>query len=831
MTTGPDHTPRSVAGLPGRSRASGRSRISGLLSILSASAMMSLCPAGSAQVNVEAVARLHFTIEAGPGDWFEGYQAMLSGSFSPYASHRSGGRRDSAYVARTLGEESVIGWSTAPVPPSWTGDSASFLWVCGFGNNLGRERFDLVVDDADTLSFTTSDDAAWTVRGARGASLSFVAAAVNPNGANLGYMALTLPRSAVRDGRPVTIRVRGVPARTEIWYRLFAYGDAIRYLRSAEDREFFSRVELLRNGDASLALCAGSTHAGSPVRLLLSGTEIGKGRLQADGLLARTTVLIPRGLQPSGDQPTAIEVGGMVVDTLRWTEIVRRRLEAFLLEELECERYVFPPGALPEVRWKNPEAVGNEMGSFPLGVEYYDGQMRRVSRADSAGRYAAVVEAKLPSGFTLRRFMTLYCSPVEFDDYSAKAPIAFNPLRGYGIDEAQWRMYGRNENRFSFGSMKMFPAHDPDAAVFLAGLSELDSAAIPYDTPRLRDRQWWIAFKQTLHGTKAAPLSPPKKDDRAGPLLDEHPASASPFSQAQLEQIRAVCRDWAAETGVPHVTLVAHKGKVVFHEAFNAGAGDDPVDLDSPIWMASITKLLTGALMMEFVDQRLVDLDAPVARYLSELPDPAAAGMTVRQLFTHTTGLEEWGGEWASDWNQALENYVAQAIPLTAVGKRFSYNRAGYAVAGKVMERLTGRAVPYLFQDYIFTPLGMKSAFADNTYGGLYCTAADLARLGQMLLNRGTYDGYAFFSADSWRRMLPAGVEGTDRRWGIGTSPMDEPGLSEEAFGHAAASGAMFRVDPGHDLVIISARNRVGGNQEEFEKRLVGACTAPFRDR
>jgi len=205
--------------------------------------------------------------------------------------------------------------------------------------------------------------------------------------------------------------------------------------------------------------------------------------------------------------------------------------------------------------------------------------------------------------------------------------------------------------------------------------------------------------------------------------------------------------------------------------------------------------------------------------------------MTVRQLFTHMTGLEEWGGEWASDWNPALENYVSQALPLTSVGKRFAYNRAGYAVVGKVMERLTGRAVPYLFQDHLFTPLGMKSAYADNTYGGLYCTAADLARLGQMLLNRGTYNGYTFFSEESFRHMLPARVEGTDRRWGIGTSPMEEPGLGKGAFGHAAASGAMFRVDPGHDLIIISARSRVGRNQEEFEKRLVGACTAPFRDK
>ena len=145
------------------------------------------------------------------------------------------------------------------------------------------------------------------------------------------------------------------------------------------------------------------------------------------------------------------------------------------------------------------------------------------------------------------------------------------------------------------------------------------------------------------------------------------------------------------------------------------------------------------------------------------------------------------------------------------------------------MERITGRAVPYLFQDYLFAPLGMKSAYADNTYGGLYCTAMDLARLGQMLLNRGMYNGYKFFSEDSYHQMLPARLAGLDRQWGIGTSPMEEPGLSKEAFGHLAASGSVFRIDPKNELIVISARNKVSGNQEEFERRLIEACTAPFR--
>ena len=404
-------------------------------------------------------------------------------------------------------------------------------------------------------------------------------------------------------------------------------------------------------------------------------------------------------------------------------------LKAFLQQQIECEQYVFPPGRLPEVRWKNPEVVQNELGRFSLDVSYYDSEMRRISHAEKPGRCAAVIEAHLPSGFTMRRFITLYCSSVEFDDYSENIPIKFNQLKNYGISESQWRLYGGRENRFAFGSMKMFPVHDPDAAVFLAGLSEIDSSASMTDTPRLRDRQWWITFKQTLYGKGKTPLQLPRKEDGTNlPFITENSVLMPPFSQEHLEQIRSVCRDWAGETEVPHVALVVHKGKIIFHEAFNTRTDKQPMNVEAPFSMASITKLLTGVLMMQFVDQGLVELDSSVAKYLPELPATAGTNLTVRHLFTHTTGLDDWAGEWASDWNPALENYIAQVLPAVTIGKKFSYNRVGYTIAGKIMERITGRAVPYLFHEYLFTPLGMKSAYADNTYGGLYCTAIDIAR-------------------------------------------------------------------------------------------------------
>jgi CubicO group peptidase (beta-lactamase class C family) len=55
---------------------------------------------------------------------------------------------------------------------------------------------------------------------------------------------------------------------------------------------------------------------------------------------------------------------------------------------------------------------------------------------------------------------------------------------------------------------------------------------------------------------------------------------------------------------------------------------------------------------------------------------------------------------------------------------------------------------------------------------------------------------------------------------------MEGNGLSETAFGHGAASGTVFIIDPENDLIIISARNKPGKSRDEFESSLIELCTS-----
>ena len=142
-----------------------------------------------------------------------------------------------------------------------------------------------------------------------------------------------------------------------------------------------------------------------------------------------------------------------------------------------------------------------------------------------------------------------------------------------------------------------------------------------------------------------------------------------------------------------------------------------PVDGDTLFQIGSTTKTFTATTMMRLADQGHVELDAPVRKYLPafRLQDEDAAGrVTVRQLFTHTGG---WLGDFFEDTgsgDDALARYVAQMaeIPqLAPLGTVWSYNNAALAVAGRVIETVTGKTYEAALAALVLKPLGLGMTF------------------------------------------------------------------------------------------------------------------------
>ena len=142
-----------------------------------------------------------------------------------------------------------------------------------------------------------------------------------------------------------------------------------------------------------------------------------------------------------------------------------------------------------------------------------------------------------------------------------------------------------------------------------------------------------------------------------------------------------------------------------------------PVDPDTLFLLGSVTKTYTATTLMRLVADGRVDLDAPVRRYVPELrlkDEPAAAEVTVAQLLNHTAGLD-WG--FIDDFGEgddALAGYVARLPELELIappGGRASYSQAGFNLAGRIVEKVTGLTFERAVATLVLEPLGLRHSF------------------------------------------------------------------------------------------------------------------------
>src|SRR6185312_8023693 len=206
-------------------------------------------------------------------------------------------------------------------------------------------------------------------------------------------------------------------------------------------------------------------------------------------------------------------------------------------------------------------------------------------------------------------------------------------------------------------------------------------------------------------------------------------------------------------------------------------AAGKPVDPASTLFRAgSISKLFTWTAVMQLVEQGKLDLDADVNRYLDfKIPSKDGQPVTLRELMTHTPGFEETiKNLFAPDARHFRGNaaWVKEWVPARVYppGRVPAYSNYGAALAGYIVERVSGQPFNDYVAEHIFKPLGMtRSTFVQplpaelkplmsNGYnvgsgkakpfeiieeapaGALAATAADLSRFMIAHLQNGKFD-------------------------------------------------------------------------------------------
>ena len=205
----------------------------------------------------------------------------------------------------------------------------------------------------------------------------------------------------------------------------------------------------------------------------------------------------------------------------------------------------------------------------------------------------------------------------------------------------------------------------------------------------------------------------------------------------------------------------------------------------------------------------------------------------MRHLVTHTGGFEGHGN-WGGMNNPWLDNVMAINLKTLHPGEIYIYNGMGFDLAAKVMEIVSGKSAFRLMHENLFQPLGQDDPTISDFGYGIHSTVADLGRIGQLLLNKGSYGDTEFFTRETFDKILwPRPLKeffpdmvGADREssYNLGwvmapyqrqDTPEGKPPvliLGKNTLTHGSATGAVLCADFDHDLVIAVTRHQSGND-------------------
>ncbi|MFN0120654.1 MAG: serine hydrolase domain-containing protein [Blastocatellia bacterium] len=219
--------------------------------------------------------------------------------------------------------------------------------------------------------------------------------------------------------------------------------------------------------------------------------------------------------------------------------------------------------------------------------------------------------------------------------------------------------------------------------------------------------------------------------------------------------------------------LVYQDGKVIYEKFFGA------YNETTQVPIASASKWLSAAVMMSLVDEGKLDLDAPMSKYLPNFSGKKGA-LTVRQMFSHTSGLSDFPGEWNYGITIAeyAEKVASEGVLIVDPGTEIRYGSIGMQVGGRVAEVVSGKGWNQLFKERIADKCEMPNTTFARTdknrnpmlAGGAFSTLRDYGHFLEMLINNGVYKGRRVLSEKAVREMqkdqtgkLPLVVASNDR--------------------------------------------------------------------
>lgn len=282
----------------------------------------------------------------------------------------------------------------------------------------------------------------------------------------------------------------------------------------------------------------------------------------------------------------------------------------------------------------------------------------------------------------------------------------------------------------------------------------------------------------------------------------------NPDVQAAERLFSAWLEGQMAYRGLPGVAVgVVHDQQLVWSKGFGFAdvEAKKPMTEQTRFRIASNSKLFAAIAILQLREAGKLRLDDPVVRYLPWFkPKPAGpddGAITIEQLLSHSSGLQREAGDHWSSFNFPTEAELIKLMPERQAAfppqTRWKYSNLAFAVAGMVVEKITGQRWADYVQARIVTPLqmtgtsidtqdpGLAVPYASRTHAGtrrilpfvdahgmaaatgLTSNVADLAKFISAQLRGGPAGGANVLSAGSWREALR--VRSVEENWESGS--------------------------------------------------------------
>ena len=353
-------------------------------------------------------------------------------------------------------------------------------------------------------------------------------------------------------------------------------------------------------------------------------------------------------------------------------------------------------------------------------------------------------------------------------------------------------------------------------------------------------------------------------------------SSATGCDERRLDEAWRIVVD-GAQTGAfaGAVAAIARRGELILHRATGWAVCDPacvPMVAETIFDLASLTKVVaTLPSVLRLVDAGVIALDDPVGRVLPEFGTSGWKGdVTVRRLLSHSAGLAAWQPFYLDHaGSDAYLAAIAGVQPAALPGEQVIYSDLGFILLGELVGRAGGEDIGRFAATEVFAPLGLHdTTFAppaswreriaatergneteigmsgeragafprwrrgviwgevndgNSYYGlagiaghaGLFGTALDIARYGELWLQGGAWQGRRILSealiAEATREQAPGRGLGWRLPAPVAGGDGADPGAAfgGRAYGHTGFTGTSLWVDPVRELVVVLLTNRL----------------------